>query len=404
MREPKPVLKNLELLGKSERNIILFGLVGKDKSILLDKLCGKNFTQEINLDTYNFEAQFSPSLINNNLIIDFSALNIIIDFKSYWKNNKTLSISQNNKFEKQLREQIIILQAIQIRLICFVIKYEINNSEIIKQFDQIYAIFKKYINNICIILTNTQEMSLTNQTEVENIFDKYNIKNIMFTKDSTSPMEINNKLNNVIEKSIILRESVNLKKELHLLKYLDLLHFKLNFPEKRDEYLEKFQKVKKIIIDEINKTQDNELKIKLYLEFKKYREYELKQFAEESKLNYVDYLIIECILLANETFEDLEEIKELVEKSGIKITKEIDTIFYDKKNTFIKCPSCGQIWLFYLECENATCGRKLTEKEIEENKKRIQQNKEVIKPVGCGANLIWSECLDITQEIKEILI
>ena len=149
------------------------------------------------------------------------------------------------------------------------------------------------------------------------------------------------------------------------------------------------------------------MKIKLYLDFKKYREYELKQFAEESKLNYVydlDDLIIECILLSNETFEDLEEIKELVEKSGIKITKEIDTIFYDKKNTFIKCPRCGQIWLFYLECENATCGRKLTEKEIEENKKRIQQNKEVIKPVGCGANLIWSECLDITQEIKEILI
>ena len=113
MREPKPVLKNLELLGKSERNIILFGLVGKDKSILLDKLCGKNFTQEINLDTYNFEAQFSPSLINNNLIIDFSALNIIIDFKSYWKNNKTLSISQNNKFEKQLREQIIIYKLYQ---------------------------------------------------------------------------------------------------------------------------------------------------------------------------------------------------------------------------------------------------------------------------------------------------
>ena len=241
MREPKPVLKNLELLGKSERNIILFGLVGKDKSILLDKLCGKNFTQEINLDTYEFEAQFSPSLINNNLIIDFSALNIIIDFKSYWKNNKSLSISQSNKFEKQLREQIIILQAISVRLICFVIKYEINNSEIIKQFEQMYEIFKKYINNICIILTNTQVMSLPNQTEVENIFDKYNIKNIIFTKDSTSPMEINNKLNNVIEKSIILREKINLKKELHLLKYLDLLHFKLNFPEKRDEYLDKLK-------------------------------------------------------------------------------------------------------------------------------------------------------------------
>ena len=87
--------------------------------------------------------------------------------------------------------------------------------------------------------------------------------------------------------NIILRKSINLKKELHLLKYLDLLHFKLNFPEKRDEYLEKFQKAKKIIIDEINKTQDNELKIKLYLDFKKYREYKLKQFAEESKLNYV---------------------------------------------------------------------------------------------------------------------
>jgi len=49
------------------------------------------------------------------------------------------------------------------------------------------------------------------------------------------------------------------------------------------------------------------------------------------------------------------------------------------------------------------CGRTLTDKEFEENKQRDKQNKILIKPIGCGILLKWSECKDETEELKSIL-
>ena len=41
--------------------------------------------------------------------------------------------------------------------------------------------------------------------------------------------------------------------------------------------------------------------------------------------------------------------------------------------------------------------------EVEENKTRTQNHKALIKPIGCGANLVWTECPDATAEAEAIL-
>ncbi len=121
----------------------------------------------------------------------------------------------------------------------------------------------------------------------------------------------------------------------------------------------------------------------------------------------------------------------------------------NRKCTFKKCPYCGQIWFLYTGTECFTCGGRilnrdlfkcnekeytvifdgnkieikcferapkfdsqylngeringLTQKEIEENKIRAQKNKHLIKPLGCGERLIWSECEDVTQQVEKFL-
>ena len=45
----------------------------------------------------------------------------------------------------------------------------------------------------------------------------------------------------------------------------------------------------------------------------------------------------------------------------------------------------------------------LTSKEVEDNKGRAQQNKALIKPIGCGASIKWTECDDVTEEVGKIL-
>ena len=449
LRDPKSVLDNLELIKGSDRNVILFGSIGVGKTTLLNKLCGKDFPTAVSGYSCTRDAQFARSLRGNNIIIDFPGLNTVIDFA------------------KHLKAQRTVLSNIPVRLICFVLKFGTRYDDLIKQFNQMFLMFRNYKTNVAIIITNTEAMTMKDQSEIEKIFKKYKIKSLNFTKLSTNPIEINKKITDEVEKTTNIQDNINITEELYKqLTEENIQNVNFDVIDKRAEYLEKFKKAKKMFMEEVNKAEDKELKRALYFTLKDYQENLVKKLDQElfeilekeanenndgnnfnQSFDFSDDIYLQSILFKNESLEDLKDLKSAIEKDGIMTQL---YVFDGKYNTFRKCPHCKQIWFLYVGCPNTVCGNRttvrdlyngifkhykvtfdgnkieitlvqeekkydskelqgegrncgLTPQEVEENKSRAQQNKALIKPAGCAASITWTECDDATEEVEKIL-
>ena len=141
MKDRISVLENIKTIKASDRNVILFGSVGVGKTTLLNKICGKNFKIDHEGFSCTREAQFARDLKGNNLIIDFPGLNPLEDFAI------------------NLKEQQKCLSMIPMRLICLVIKFRMIHPDImLRDYNQMLFIFKKYKNNILVIINHTEDI------------------------------------------------------------------------------------------------------------------------------------------------------------------------------------------------------------------------------------------------------
>ena len=358
MKNQNSVLDNLELIKSSDKNIILLRPRDSGKTTLLNELCCKNFPKE-NTSNYSIkDAQFAKSLKGNNLIMDFTGLDVLIDFEKLF----------------ELQEKVFNL--IPVRLICFVIEYSNRHDNINGQYKQMFSLFKNYNSNIFTIITKTEDLTLRNQKILEHNLEQFKIKKYMFAKLNMNSFELIEKIKNQIEKTKNIEGGIHIKEEIY--KQFNNSDRRINpidekIFDKANELLDKFKKEKKIFIEKLKQIIDIDSKRGLFFSLRDYgeklcltlKEEIIKIIKEENDDDYLDPVFtieLELYLFKEQTSKELKEFKYFIEKEGIKVEP---TIFDENKNFFRRCMYCGQVWMFYGECDNVTCGRKITQEEIE---------------------------------------
>ena len=178
-------------------------------------------------------------------------------------------------------------------------------------------------------------MLIRDQSEIEKIFKKYKIKNLNFTKLTTNPTDLNQKITDEVEKTENIKDNINITEEIYQqLKDENCQSVNFDVIDKRAEYLKKFKNAKNLFIEEVNKAGDKELKRALYFALKDYQEQlgeklnnELNTIlsAEENNddddndnsYDFAEDLYLQSILFKNESLEDIKDFKKLIEKEGI---------------------------------------------------------------------------------------
>lgn len=177
-----PILNELEEIKKNENNIILFGSVGNGKTFLLNKMCGVNFLVNNRGYSCTKQVQHAFSIKYNMSIIDFPGLNATQDIVGHLKTQK------------------IALSAIYVRMICFIIKYSPRNDDFERELGQMLFIFDKYLKNILIIITKSENIDFKRKEEIKFLFkNKFQINNVLFTTFDTNPEELCENLYNIKE-------------------------------------------------------------------------------------------------------------------------------------------------------------------------------------------------------------
>ena len=418
------VSNHLYTIKQSENNIIMFGLVGHGKTTLLNKACGVEYETAESGFSCTRDAQFAYSINKNMIIIDFPGLNSTQDTV------------------KHLKLQKNILKVIPVRMICFVIKYDKRYDHLINDLSQMLAIFYNYKNNITIIVTHSEECTITDKANIQAIFNSPNfgISNIIFTtKNKTSPLDLCQKLYNLKSKMNNIPNMV-LQTRDFLASVKDVFDFSVM--DERKKYEEEFNYVLKEFKMEIKKANDDDLKRALFFAFKDYKEDLIKRYSEvvRGKKADVDSIIVELIMFNNIIFNKFNDFRMEVQ-SQIKI----QTYNYNNEyNRYKKCPHCGQIWFKIKGCDNMVCGNRsssqdkicesyknyivqfinkkikiifnenkntytgndrkfigLTDEEKRKNIVLEKEGKTKISPVGCGKSFKWNDSLvhDCTDEI-----
>lgn len=413
-----------ETIKNSRNNIIFFGSVGTGKTTLLNKICGQNFDARDASFSVTREVQFAYTLKHNNIFLDFPGLNSSVDVVAHLKAQKNA------------------LSFIPLRMVCFVVRYTSRYDDLIKSISQMLMIFRKYINNICLIITNSENSTITIQSEIEYQFKtKFKIDKILFTTLQSDGVELCDKLENY-KKNMEYIENIIIKTS-DLTQHIDPL-FDFDIIDDREKYINEFEESLKVFNIEFKKAKEKDLKRALYFSLRDYKDNLIKRYTEiiKDKKADLDSIVTELIMFNNMIFNKFNDFKKNVELELDTETKNFNGEF----NKYKMCPNCGKIWFLVVGCTSTRCGKRstikdkiygryknfivsfiggilnishkeegdenkgneeefygLTEKEKLENEQRKNKGLAETNPEGCGAQLNWNEMEDKTDWVLKQL-
>ena len=417
--------KNFDEIKNSSNNIILFGSVGAGKTTLINKLCNVDLLTKEDGFSCTRDVQYSRTP-DGNIIIDFPGLNAA------------------EEIVKHLKIQKSTLSSIPARMICLVIKLTARYDDIIKSALQMVKIFYENRDNITIIITNSENITIVQEAEISKSLEnkcKINPTHILFTSKKMSAEELRNKLN-IIKNDMSNIETIKLKDR-------DLLNTvgndgDIDVIEEREAFLKEFKESLEKFKTEYNSSKESALKFALYFAFVDYKAQLIERFSEivEKKVTDTDTAIVEIITFNNEIFVDFNSFSKQAQ-TGLK-AEFANYDNGDNNNRYKKCPHCNTIWFKVKGCNSMPCGRRTKLKDIfmgrfknyivkfikgkievltnektkemdagtdsefvgltEEEKQFNEGNREgksKIYPQGCGASLDWTQMEDVTDEINK---
>ena len=418
------VNKNFDEIKNSSNNIILFGSVGAGKTTLINKLCKIDLLTKSDGFSCTRDVQYCRTS-DGNVIIDFPGLNAAEDIV------------------KHLKIQKSTLSSIPARMICLVIKLTARYDDIVKSALQMVRIFVENRNNISIIITNCENITMKQEEEIKlTLQNKCKIKseNIIFSSNKMDSGTLLKKINN-IKSNMSNLETIKLKDR-------DLLNTvgndgDIDVIEERDKFLDEFKDSLEKFKTEFNKASENSLKFALYYSFVDYKEDLIERFSEvvKKKVTDTDTAIVEIITFNNEIFNDFNGFTKQVQTQLKAETANFDNSA--DNNRYKKCPYCGTIWFKIKGCNSMPCGRRTKLRDVffgrfknyivrftkgifkiitlgnakdtntgedkefvglTEEEKQLNLNRNgkcLIQPQGCGRQLNWKEMEDVTDAINK---
>ena len=412
------VNKTFDEIKNSSNNIILFGSVGCGKTTLINKLSkndGNSCTRDV---------QYC-STSDGSIIIDFPGLNAV------------------EEIVKHLKIQSSTLSVIPAKMICLVTKLTTRYDDIVKDLHQMVRIFESNRDNLAIIVTFCEDLTLQQEAEIQKIIEtkmKINPQNIIFSSNKMSSEMLLDKINNIKSKMTNI-EKIEFKD-------IDLLNIvgndgDINVIEDRDKFLDEFKNSLEKFKEKFNKAEDNSLKFALYFAFVDYKEELLERFSEivQKKVKDTDTAIVEIVSFKNEIFSDFNGFTKQVQSALKAETANFDN--GEHNNRYKRCPHCGTIWFKIKGCNSMPCGRRTKLRDIflgrfknyivkfthgifkintlsdasdkdagqdsefvglteEEKQLNLNRNgKSLIQPQGCGRQLDWTKMEDVTDSINK---
>ena len=291
MTEEYLVNKTFDEIKNSSNNIILFGSAGYGKTTLINKL-SKNVGFSSTRDV-----QYC-STSDGSIIIDFPGLNSAEDIV------------------KHLKIQSSTLSVIPAKMICLVTKLTTRYDDIVKDLHQMVRIFESNRDNLAVIVTFCEDLTLQQEAEIQKIIEtkmKINPQNIIFSSNKMSSEMLLDKINNIKSKMTNI-EKIEFKD-------IDLLNIvgndDINVIEERDKFLDEFKNSLEKFKEKFNKAEDNSLKFALYFAFVDYKEELLERFSEivQKKVEDTDTAIVEIVSFKNEIFSDFNGFTKLVQSN-----------------------------------------------------------------------------------------
>jgi len=156
LEHAKRVYDNMDLITKSEKNVIFFGAVGAGKTTLTNIICGTDFATSESDFSLTRNVQFAKSLKSCDCIaIDFPGLGSVKDQLNHF------SIQQTT------------LSVIPVRMICFVVKWENRHDPILENIQIMKQIFEDYKDNTVIIITHSEPIisNYAEQAKIEHVIE-----------------------------------------------------------------------------------------------------------------------------------------------------------------------------------------------------------------------------------------